>query len=128
MGTFRTDVTITNVRESNRSVVVRQMLVDTGAEATWVPHTTLEGLGISKEKAARRFVMANGQEIVRPVGYAIVQVTPQFYTVDEVVFAEDGDLPILGARSMEGMGVRVDPQAKQLVAAGPSPAAVALNT
>lgn len=123
MGTFRTDVTITNVREAHCSTVVPQMPVDTGAEATWVPRRTLEQLGISQEKNARRFVMANGQEIVRPVGYAIVQVTPQFYTVDEVVVAEDGDRSILGVRSMGGMGVRVDPQARQFVAAGPSPVA-----
>ena len=36
-----------------------------------------------------------------------------------VVFAEPGDMTILGARSLEGLNVRVDSQRKQLVPAGP---------
>jgi predicted aspartyl protease len=38
---------------------------------------------------------------------------------DEVVFAEKGDLPLLGARSLEGLNLTVDPKRKKLVAAGP---------
>jgi len=38
---------------------------------------------------------------------------------DFVVFAEPGDMTILGARSLEGLNVRVDSQRKQLVPAGP---------
>ena len=46
-------------------------------------------------------------------------------TIDEVVFAEPGDLLLLGARSLEGMNLRVDSRNKQLVAAGPIVAAAA---
>jgi hypothetical protein len=67
--------------------------------------------------------MSNGQQVQRVVGYAFLFVEPDFETVDEVVFAEPGDLALLGARSLEGLNVRVDPQTKQLVAAGPLPAA-----
>jgi predicted aspartyl protease len=119
MGCFRVDVKFTNVADRSKSAVVPQLLVDTGSEATWAPRKVLEQLGIQPEKKHRSFVMANGQVITRTVGYAIVEVTPQFKTVDEVVFAEDGDLALLGARSLEGLNVRVDPEGKQLVAAGP---------
>jgi predicted aspartyl protease len=119
MGCFRVDVKFTNVADRSRSKVVPQLLVDTGSEATWAPRKVLEQLGIQPEKKDRSFVMANGQVITRTVGYAIVEVTPQFKTVDEVVFAEEGDLALLGARSLEGLNVRVDPEGKQLVAAGP---------
>ena len=44
---------------------------------------------------------------------------------DDVVFAEPRDLILLGARSLEGLNLRVDSRAKQLVDAGPAPAAVA---
>lgn len=44
---------------------------------------------------------------------------------DEVVFGEPGDLVLLGARSLEGLNLRVDPVSRQLVDAGPAPAAVA---
>ena len=41
------------------------------------------------------------------------------FTVDEVVFAEGGDLELLGARTLEGLNLKVDSRNKELVAAGP---------
>ena len=119
MGTFRTEVKIENILNRSRSVTVPEMLVDTGSEMTWVPSALLESIGVERTTKIRTFVMANGQEISRAVGYAFVRVLPDFETVDEVVFGEPGDLSLLGARSLEGLNVRVDPQGKQLVAAGP---------
>jgi hypothetical protein len=46
-------------------------------------------------------------------------------TVDEVVFGEPGDLVLLGARSLEGLNLRVELASKRLVDAGPAPAAAA---
>jgi hypothetical protein len=40
-----------------------------------------------------------------------------------VVFGEPGDLALLGARTLEGLNVRVDALRKKLVVAGPVPAA-----
>ncbi len=62
--------------------------------------------------------MANGQRITRSVGFAIIRIGKAF-TVDEVVFAERGDLLLLGARSLEGLNLTVDSRRKRLVAAGP---------
>jgi len=128
MGSFFVDVTLRPVGDRSKGVVVPRMLVDTGAEATWVPAGVLEQLGIPREPPHKRetFTTADGRPVTRDVGFAVVEVTPQFYTfytVDEVVFGEPGDLPLLGARSMEGLGCRVDPEGKQLVAAGPKYAA-----
>lgn len=53
---------------------------------------------------------------------AIVRVDKSF-TVDEVVFAEKGDLLLLGARTLEGLCLTVDSRQKKLVAAGPISAA-----
>ena len=61
---------------------------------------------------------ANGQHITRAVGFAILRVG-EAVTIDEVIFGEPGDLQILGARSLEGMNLRVDSRAKKLVAGGP---------
>jgi hypothetical protein len=52
------------------------------------------------------------------VGYVIIQCD-QFQTVDEVVFAEPGDMSLLGARTLEGFNASVDPKKKKLVASGP---------
>jgi len=98
------------------------MLVDTGSEYTWVPATTLEKLGVAREKKDVPFLMANGQQITRSVGFAIIRLD-KYFTVDEVVFAEKGDLLLLGPRTLEGLNLRVDSREKKLVAAGPLPAA-----
>lgn len=122
MGTFYTNVTICNLRDESNVAELSQVLVDTGSEATWFPRTLLEGIGITRRKKDQSFQMANGQIITRGVGYALVR-SGEYETVDEVVFGEDGDLPLLGARTMEGFNARVDPVNKRLVAAGPIPAA-----
>ena len=88
-----------------------RMLVDTGSEYTWVPGQTLDKLGIEREKKDLEFIMANGQKVTRSVGFAIIRVEKSF-TVDEVVFAEKGDLLLLGARSLEGLSLVVDPRKK----------------
>ena len=103
-------------------MTVRRVLVDTGSEYTWVSGAALEKIGIPREKKDIEFIMANGQRITRSVGFAIVRVERSF-TVDEVVFAEKGDLLLLGARSLEGLNLAVDPRRKKLVAAGPLPVA-----
>jgi hypothetical protein len=46
-------------------------------------------------------------------------------TADDVVFGEPGDLTLLGARTLEGLNFRIEPVDRQLVDAGPAPAAVA---
>ena len=98
------------------------MLVDTGSEYTWVSRAILDKLDIAPEKKDLTFVMANGQTITRSVGFAILRFD-DFFTVDEVVFAEKGDLHLLGARTLEGLSLMVDPRQKKLVASGPIPAA-----
>jgi predicted aspartyl protease len=122
MGTFHVGCRIENVAKRERGALLPRMLVDTGSEYTWVPEAALTKIGVRREKKDVEFVMANGKKITRNVGFAIVRVGADF-TVDEVVFAEHGDLTILGARSLEGLGLRVDPRRKKLVASGPLPAA-----
>jgi predicted aspartyl protease len=122
MGTFTTSVQLRNVVERDRSAELGPFLVDTGSEYAWAPASILESLGIQREKKDLAFVMANGVQITRSVGFAIVEVAGTF-TVDEVVFAEDGDLLLLGARSLKGLNLMVDSSRKKLVAAGPLPAA-----
>jgi predicted aspartyl protease len=122
MGTFFTRCKIENVVDRTKSVIVSRILVDTGSEYTWVPATTLEKIGIKREKKDLLFTMANGQQVTRSVGFAIIRLD-KFFTVDEVVFAEKGDLLLLGARTLEGLNLVVDPRKKKLVAAGPLPAA-----
>jgi predicted aspartyl protease len=122
MGTFYAKCKIENPVERTRSAVLDKMLVDTGSEITWVPGKILERVGIQREKKDVSFVLANGETVTRSVGFAIIRLD-KYFTVDEVVFAEPGDLHLLGARTLEGLNLTIDPARRRLVAAGPLPAA-----
>ena len=122
MGTFSVPCRVSNVVDRSRGADLAQLLVDTGNEYTWITEAILAGLGIAREKKDLHFVMANGAQVTRSVGFAILHVENSF-TVDEVVFAEPGDLLLLGARTLEGLNLTVDSQLKKLVAAEPLPAA-----
>ena len=127
MGTFYTSCRVENHIDRKKSVDVPKVLVDTGAEFTWIEAEALKKIGIKREKKDYTFVMANGQQITRAVGFAIIRVGDAL-TTDEVIFGEPGDLQILGARSLEGMNLRVDSRAKKLVAGGPILAAPVRTT
>jgi len=122
MGTFKIRCKLENIVDRKKSAVIPQMLVDTGSEYTWVSEKVLDKLNVQREKKDVSFVMANGQIITRNVGFALLRYN-KYFTVDEVVFAEKGDLLLLGARTLEGLSLMVDPRKKKLVASGPIPAA-----
>ena len=122
MGTFFVRCKIENIVDRNKASIMPKMLVDTGSEYTWITASTLEKIGIAREKKDLEFIMANGQRITRSVGFAIIKFD-KYFTVDEVVFAEKGDLLLLGARTLEGLSLAVDPRQKKLVASGPLPVA-----
>ena len=122
MGTFHIGCKVENHIDRSKSVQLQKVLVDTGSEYTWIPETKLEQIGVKREKKDLRFVLANGEVVTRSVGFAILRVGKNF-TIDEVVFAEPGDLLPLGARTLEGLNLTVDSARKKLVAAGPLPAA-----
>jgi predicted aspartyl protease len=122
MGAFHVGCKLENPVDRTQAVSVPRALVDIGSEYTWIPTKTLEKIGVNREKKDLLFTRANGQTITRSVGFAILRVD-KYFTIDEVVFAEPGDLTLLGARTLEGLGLVVDPRKKKLVAAGPLPAA-----
>ena len=122
MGTFYSGCTIMNHINRDKAIHLSRLLVDTGSEYTWVPADKLEKIGVDREKKDITFIMANGQKITRSTGFAIIKIGT-YFTIDEVVFAQKGDLLLLGARTLEGLNLVVNPSAKKLVAAGPLPAA-----
>jgi predicted aspartyl protease len=123
MGSFRVDVEIENPARPGERRALTSVLVDTGAELSWVPAATLESLGIERYKKWR-FRQADGTILERWVGGAYVYVAGK-RTNDDVVFGEPGDLLLLGSRTLEGLNFRIEPVTRQLVDAGPAPAAAA---
>ena len=124
MGSFRTDVEIENAARPGARHAVRDLLVDTGSELTWIPGEVLVSFGVLRFKQLR-FRQATGTIVERWTGVAMVYAAGTA-TVDQVVFAEPGDLALLGARTLEGLNLIVDPVRRQLIDAGAMPAAVAV--
>ena len=122
MGSFRVDVEIENPARPGERRVVRSVLVDTGAELSWIPKSVLESLGVERNRKWH-FRQADGTMLERWTGIVVVSVAGK-RTGDDVVFGEPSDLVLLGSRSLEGLNFRVEPVTKQLVDAGPAPAAV----
>lgn len=118
MGTFYARCKLENPSDRSKSVVIPKLLVDTGSEFTWVSERMLERIGIGREKKDLRFVLANGQEVTRSAGFAIIRLD-KYFTIDEVVFAEPGDLQLLGAHTLEGLNLVIEPARRRLIAAGP---------
>ena len=117
VGTCYTSCRIENPIDRKKSVAVPKILVDSDAMFTRVNGKTLKKIGLDQETNCT-FINVSGRETTRTIGYAIIGVGDA-ETIDEVVFGEPGDLEILGARTLEGMNLRVDPRAKKLVAGGP---------
>lgn len=124
MGTFRVDLQVENPARPGDRRTLQSVLIDTGAELSWFPADLLESLGIERRKVWH-FRQADGTVLTRWTGGASVYLGG-IWTMDEVVFGEPGDLVLLGSRSLEGLNLCIDPVSKQLIDAGPAPAAAAV--
>ena len=122
MGIFRTTVAIAALDAWDRTVEIADVMVDTGSEYNWIPTAVLEGLGV-KPVRIERFEAADGRVLERRVGFAMLFAGGRS-TAAAVVFADPRDLTLLGAHGLEGLNLRVDLGRKELVPAGPVPAAV----
>ena len=123
MGIFRTDIEIENPKSPGDRMRVESVLVDTGSELTWLPAPVLESMGIVRVKRLS-FRQATGRIVERWAGGACIFAAGT-QSFDDVVFAEPGDLSLLGARTLEGLNVIVDPVNRRLVDPGAMPAAAA---
>ena len=114
MSIFRVNVIARNPKREELATVPLEALVDTGSELTWLPAEVLKGAGITPRRK-RAFSTATQQRIEREIGFAILSAEG-FETIDEVVFAQPGDMILLGVRTLEGFGVMVDNLGHRLVA------------
>ena len=106
MSLFTVSVVARNTKDERRVSAPVEALVDTGSELTWLPRDVLLGIGVTPLRK-RNFSTATQQRVTRETGYAILSAQG-FETVDEVVFADPGDMHLLGVRTIEGFGVMVD--------------------
>lgn len=121
MRSFRINVEVENPARRGERRAFQSVLIDTGAELSVFPAVALESLHIQRFKELH-FRQADGSVLSRWIGSALIYAAGTL-TTDDVVFGEPSDLILLGARSLEGLNVRIDPVSKRLVDAGPMPLA-----
>lgn len=114
MSAFKVNVVARNPKREELSTQRLPALVDNGSELTWLPADVLVAVGITPRRK-RMFATATQQKIEREIGYAILSAEG-YETNDEVVFAEPGDMTLLGVRTLEGFGVMVDNAGHRFVA------------
>ena len=88
-------------------------LVDTGSSYTTVPTFILTRLGI-EPSSQRTFFMADGSAIRRYAAETLIRIDNR-QTGTVVVFGDDDSVPLLGAYSLEGLGLGVDAVNRRLI-------------
>ena len=106
MSIFMVNLTAVNPKEEHRCTPSIEVLVDAGSELSWLPKQLLLDAGITP-RGKKRFSTATNQIVERDFGYAILKAEG-YDTIDEIVFAEDSDMSLLGVRTLEGFSVMVD--------------------
>ena len=89
-----------------------EFLVDSGMTYSVVPALLLEELNI-KPIAAQSFRLADGSKITRKKGAAIFKYGDQIGGAG-VIFGEEGDRTLLGAFTLEALGLALDPFKREL--------------
>ena len=101
-----------SVEDGGESLEV-EALVDTGSFYTMVPERLLRELGV-KPIGTRRLHLADGRRIFMNYGRAWVTVEGE-REVTLVVFGENDGPVLLGAYTLQGLALAVDPAEERLV-------------
>jgi predicted aspartyl protease len=121
MGIFRTEIGVASLQRPEKTVTLQGVMVDTGSEYSWLPAELLSDLGVVPVRIDA-FETADRRIIERPVGFAHVSAGGRV-GASAVVFAQAGDMLLLGAHGLEALNLRIDLNRKELIPAGPAPVA-----
>ena len=111
MGTFFVTIQVAdrfNERYSNIDA-----LVDTGSSYSSLPERLLDELGIEREEI-RQFELADNRIVEYNLGETRVRIEGRVKTVP-VMFAPDDTMPLIGATTLEILGLGIDPLSETLV-------------
>jgi clan AA aspartic protease len=88
-------------------------LVDTGASYTCIPRDVLKALDVQPDED-RVFVLPDGREMRYPVAWVRIRLNERIQPT-LVVCGDLGTEPLLGAFTLEGFGLGVDPVNRRLI-------------
>jgi len=111
MGITKLKVAIANVAQPKKTRTL-EFIVDSGALYSVVPADVLEKLGVRPIKE-QEFRLADGSTIKRKRGVALFRYK-DYIGGSDVIFGERGDYTLLGAFSLESMGLSLDPLRREL--------------
>ncbi len=112
VGLFKSKLAVWNPATPSR-VEELELLVDTGASYGWFLRERLETLGI-RPTGKMQFRTIDGRILEREVAPVFVR-TNGHVGGDTIVMAESGDAEVLGAHTLESLGLAADPVQKKLI-------------
>lgn len=113
MGVTYVAAKISNPRRPDDDGIELEFLVDTGAMYSVVPASILETLGLGRLKR-RTFTLADGTHQSYDVGEAFFQFADDAGT-SQVIFGPEGVTPLIGAFTLESLGLMVNPVTRELL-------------
>ena len=111
MGTFSWPIQISTVDGLHAKHI--DAIVDTGAAYTTLPTPLLRDIGV-EPVGQRRLLLADERRIFMDFGEARATIDGESVTT-LVVFGEENAPPLLGAYTLEGLALAVDPVEQRLV-------------
>lgn len=112
MGLFKARLSVWNPAVSERAEEF-DVWVDTGAAYSWLSRARLEALGVRPSRRMQ-FRTIEGRIIERDLGPVFLRADG-FIGGDNVVLADPDDMEVMGAHTLEALGVAADPVQKRLV-------------
>ena len=111
MGTFSVTIEIGDIGAGKSEEM--EALADTGATTTVIPGSALRRLGISPTKR-ETFEYAGGERVELDMAEARARVAGR-ETTTWVIFGDEGTSALLGAYTLEGVFLAVDPYGQKLI-------------
>ena len=109
-------ITVVRVKVKNpqypKQEIEEEFLVDSGATYSVVPGQMLEKLGVKPHRRLT-FTLADGTKVEREMGDALFEVEG-ILGAAPVVFGKKGDSLLLGAFTLEALGLMLDPFKRKL--------------
>jgi clan AA aspartic protease len=121
MGLTKLEIEIANPAHTENTRTI-EFLIDSGAIYSVVPKKIIEELGI-QPIGEQVFRLADGTKIVRKKGIAYFKYKENVGGAD-VIFGEENDSELLGAFTLEALGLGLDPLRRELI---PLPMIIASN-
>lgn len=105
---------ILRVKENRKATAFEdvEFLVDSGAVFSLVPGKILDKLGIEPHREMS-FSLADGTSIKRKIGDAFFEFENESGAA-AVIYGEEGDSPLLGATTLETLGLVLNPFTRTL--------------